>query len=154
MKKIIIKIVLTLAALLLGYIVINVIMGDGKTDGDGSFELIILDDNQDVVYNEILNYEKDQTFFDVLNENFELTCANRLYEADSTCSYKFTIMQYKNHIILGIKSDEFDIMTDWDNTFIKIEIYNGNEYVRSTIGFDYVDIEENKKIRISADLVE
>jgi hypothetical protein len=154
MKKIIIKIVLTLAALLLGYIVINVIMGDGKTDGDGSFELIILDSNQDVVYNEILNYEKDQTFFDVLNENFELTCANRLYEPDSTCSYKFTIMQYKNHIILGIKSDEFDIMTDWDNTFIKIEIYNGNEYVRSTIGFDYVDIEDNKKIRISADLVE
>jgi hypothetical protein len=154
MKKIILKIVLTIAALLLGYIVINVIMGDGKTDGDGSFELIILDDNQDVVYNEILNYEKDQTFFDVLNENFELTCANRLYEPDSTCSYKFTIMQYKNHIILGIKSDEFDIMTDWDNTFIKIEIYNGNEYVRSTIGFDYVDIEDNKKIRISADLVE
>jgi hypothetical protein len=154
MKKIVIKIVLTLAALLLGYIVINVIMGDGKTDGDGSFELIILDSNQDVVYNEILNYEKDQTFFDVLNENFELTCANRLYEPDSTCSYKFTIMQYKNHIILGIKSDEFDIMTDWDNTFIKIEIYDGNEYVRSTIGFDYVDIEENKKIRISADLVE
>ncbi|BCR36665.1 hypothetical protein [Mariniplasma anaerobium] len=154
MKKIILKIVLTISALLLGYIIINVIMGDGKTDGDGSFELIILDSNQDVVYNEVLYYEEGQTFFDVLNENFELTCANRLYEADDTCGYKFTIMQYKNHVVLGIKSDVFEIMTDWDNTFLKIEIYDGNEYVRSTIGFDYVNIEENKKIRISADLVE
>lgn len=154
MKKIILKIVLTLVALLLGYIIINVIMGDGKTDDDGSFELIILDSNQDVVYNEVLNYVEGQTFFDVLNENFELTCANRFYKADDTCSYKFSVMQYKNHVILGIKSDDFEIMTDWENTFLKIEIYNNNNYVKSESGFDYVDIEENKKIRISADLVE
>lgn len=154
MKKTIVKVVLTIAALLLAYLIINVITGDGTTDGDGSFELMILDINDDIVFDETLSYQQGQTFFDVLNENFELTCANRFYEADISCSYKFSIMQYKNHVILGIKSDVFDVMTDWDNTFLNIEIYIDDKYVKSTVGFDYVDIEQNKKIRITADLVE
>ncbi len=154
MKKIILKIILTLAALLLAYLIINVIMGDGTTDGEGSFELIILDINDEIVFDDELTYSEGQSFFDVLNENFELTCANKFYEPDDSCSYKFSIMQYKNHVILGIKSDVFDVMTDWDNTFLNIEIYIDDQYVKSTVGFDYVDIEENKKIRITADLVE
>ncbi|MCD4827436.1 MAG: hypothetical protein K8Q99_06655 [Acholeplasmataceae bacterium] len=154
MKKTIIKIALTIAALLLAYLVINVIMGDGTTDDEGSFELVIVDVDNNIVFEDVLTYSEGQTFFDVLNENFELTCANKFYEADMSCSYKFSILQYKNHVILGIKSDVFEIVTDWDNTFLNIEIYIDDTYVKSTVGFDYVDIEENKKIRITADLVE
>ena len=129
-------------------------MGDGKTEDDGTIELTIMDNDNIVVFNESLTYKEGQSFFDVLNENFELTCANRLYKEDPTCSYKFSVMQYKNHVILGIKSNSFEIVTDWDNTFLKIEFYDGNTYVKSNVGFDYVDLEENKKIRIHADRVE
>lgn len=153
MKKSYLKIFLTIVALLLGYIVIDAIMGDGKTDAAGTFELIIMDESETIVFNEDLTYKEGQSFFDVLRENFELTCANRNYRADSTCSYKFSILQHKSHVILGIKSDNFEIVTDWDNTFLKIEVYDNHAYVASNVGFDYVDLEQSKKIRIRAEKV-
>ena len=154
MKKIYLKIILTVVVLILAYITVNAIMPDGVTDDAGEFELIIVDAANVIVYEDTLTYEKDQSFFDVLSKNFTLTCANIRYKEDPSCSYKFNIMSFENHVILGIKSDTFEIMTDWKNTFLLIEVYENEVYTRSSVGFDYIDLETNEKIRLRVDLVE
>lgn len=154
MKKLYIKIILTVVVLVLGYIAIEAIMTDGFTLGDGEFELVIVDQSDQIVYEETLTYKEGQSFFDVLKENFEITCANKYYKEDPTCSYTFNVMSVKSHVILGIKSDTFEIMTNWNHSFIKIEVFNGQTYAQTNVGFDHVDLESNKKIRLTADLVE
>ena len=41
------------------------------------------------------------------------------YQPDPTCSYEFKLFSQTHHIILGIKTDSFDIMTDWDHSHTK-----------------------------------
>lgn len=153
MKPIYLKIILTIVVLLLGYLIIEFIFDRDLILSDGHIELEIIDEQGTTVFNEIIPYQEDQTFFDVLNESFELTCANRSYQPDPTCSYEFKLFSQTHHIILGIKTDSFDIMTDWDHTFLNIEIYDGTKYVDSTIGVDGINLNEINKIRILVDEV-
>lgn len=151
MKPIVIKIILTVAVLLLGFIIIEFVFNRDVIHDAGFVELTIMDEHEEILYQKILYYEENQTFFELLNENFELTCANSFYQADSTCSFKFNIMGQQQHVILGIKSDKFEIMTDWDKTFLNIEIYDGNTYVDSSVGVDMIDLNEIDRIRILVD---
>ncbi len=151
MKPLHLKIILTIVVLLLGYLIIDVVFDRNLIHEAGEIELIIVDEHQEIVYHNILPYEKDQTFFDLLNQKFTLTCANRFYNPDSTCSYEFNIMGQSNYVILGIKSDTFEIMTDWSKTFIKIEVYDGEKFIQATQGFNHLDISNFEKIRLIVD---
>ncbi len=151
MKPIVIKIILTFAVLLLGFIIIEFVFNRDVIHDAGFVELTIIDEHSDTLYQKVLYYEENQTFFELLNDNFELTCANQFYQQDSTCSFKFNIMGQQQHVILGVKSDKFEIMTDWDKTFLNIEIYDGNTYVDSSVGVDMIDLDEVHKIRILVD---
>lgn len=151
MKPIFIKIILTIAVLLLGYMIIEFVFNRDVIHDAGFVELILIDKDDRVVYQKVLYYEENQTFFELLNEHFELTCANQFYQPDNSCSYQFSIMGQQQHIILGIKSNTFEMMTDWDKTFLNIEIYDGNAYVDSSVGVDMIDLDEIHKIRILVD---
>lgn len=151
MKPIVIKIILTLAVLLFGFLVIEFVFDRDLIHEAGEVELIIMNENQEILFHDILAYEENESFFDVLNERFTLTCANQFYQPDDTCSFKFNVMGQENHVVLGIKSDDFEVITDWDNTFLNIEIYVDDTYVDANQGFDMIALDDVDKIRIVID---
>lgn len=151
MKPIVLKIILTFAVLLFGFLIIEFVFDRDLIHEAGEIELIIMDENQEILFHEILPYEENQTFFDVLNERFTLTCANQFYQPDDTCSFKFNVMGQENHVVLGIKSEAFEIVTDWDSTFLNIEIYNGENFIDANQGFDMIELDQVDKIRIVID---
>ncbi len=151
MKPIVIKIILTLAVLLFGFLVIEFVFDRDLIHEAGEVELIIMNENQEVLFHDFLAYEENESFFDVLNERFTLTCANQFYQPDDTCSFKFNVMGQENHVVLGIKSDDFEVITDWDNTFLNIEIYVDDTYVDANQGFDMIALDDVDKIRIVID---
>lgn len=151
MKPIVIKIILTLAVLLFGFLVIEFVFDRDLIHEAGEVELIIMNENQEILFHDILAYEENESFFDVLNERFTLTCANQFYQPDDTCSFKFNVMGQENHVVLGIKSDDFEVITDWDNTFLNIEIYDDDTYIDANQGFDMILLDDVDKIRIVID---
>ncbi len=153
MKPLYLKIFLTIAVLLLGYVIIEFVFNRDVIIYDGEVELTIIDESGITVFEQVVYYEKDQTFFDILNDKFDLTCANRSYQEDPTCSYEFKLFSQNHHVILGIKNESFEIMTDWQNTFLNIEIYDGTNYVDSTVGVDGISLNDIDKIRIIVDKV-
>lgn len=151
MKPIVIKLILTVAVLLFGFLIIEFVFDRDLIHEAGDIELIIMNEDQEVLFHEILSYEENESFFEILNERFTLTCANQFYQIDHTCSFTFNVMGQENHVILGIKSESFEMMTDWDNTFLNIEIYDGETFIDANQGFDMIQLENIDKIRIIVD---
>ncbi|AUD63723.1 hypothetical protein BK010_09015 [Tenericutes bacterium MO-XQ] len=151
MKPIVLKIILTITVLLFGFLIIEFVFDRDLIHEAGDIELIIMDENQEVLFHEILPYEENKSFFDILNERFTLTCANQFYQPDNTCSFKFNVMGQENHVVFGIKSEDFEVMTDWDNTFLNIEIYDGENFIDANQGFDMIELDKVDKIRIVID---
>jgi len=151
MKPIIVKIILTLAVLLFGFLVIEFVFDRDLIHEAGEVELIIMNENEEVLFHEILPYLENESFFEILDDRFTLTCANQFYQSDDTCSFKFNVMGQENHVILGIKSDDFEVITDWDNTFLNIEVYNNGTFIDANQGFDMIELDDIDKIRIVVD---
>lgn len=151
MKPIVVKIILTLAVLLFGFLVIEFVFDRDLIHEAGEVELIIMNKNEEVIFHEILPYLENESFFEILDNRFTLTCANQFYQPDDTCSFKFNVMGQENHVILGIKSDDFEVITDWDNTFLNIEVYSNGTFVDANQGFDMIELNDIDKIRIVVD---
>ncbi len=151
MKPIVVKIILTLAVLLFGFLIIEFVFDRDLIHEAGEVELIIMNENEEVLFNEILPYQENQSFFEILYDRFTLTCANQFYQPDDTCSFKFNVMGQENHVVLGIKSDDFEVITDWDNTFLNIEVYSNGTFVDANQGFDMIELDDIDKIRIVVD---
>ena len=153
MKSYKLKILLTLFILLLGAYIINTFFDNRLVYDMGSVELTIIDDDGITLYSDNLSYDENESLFDALNHEFMLTCATYTYENDQSCSYTFNLFGLKNHVILGIKSDSFDIMTDWNHTFIKIYVYDDKKYIEATSGFDYIQLDQYQKIKLVVEKV-
>jgi len=151
MKPIVLKIILTLAVLLFGFLIIEFVFDRDLIHEAGEVELIIMNENEEVVFHEILPYQENQSFFEILDDRFTLTCANQFYQPDDTCSFKFNVMGQENHVVLGIKSDDFEVITDWDNTFLNIEVYSDGTFVDANQGFDMIELDTVDKIRVVID---
>lgn len=151
MKPIVLKIILTLAVLLFGFLIIEFVFDRDLIHEAGEVELIIMNENEEVLFNEILPYQENQSFFEILDDRFTLTCANQFYQPDDTCSFKFNVMGQENHVVLGIKSDDFEVITDWDNTFLNLEVYSNGTFVDANQGFDMIALDTVDKIRVVID---
>ena len=64
--------------------------------------------------------------YDLLNENYELGCANSSYQLSTECPSGI----FSSRILLKID----DLETDWRNSYIAI--YENDEY--SVLGIDYI----------------
>ena len=151
MKPIVVKIILTLAVLLFGFLIIEFVFDRDLIHEAGEVELIIMNENEEVLFHEILPYQENESFFEILDDRFTLTCANQFYQPDDTCSFKFNVMGQENHVVLGIKSDDFEVITDWDNTFLNIEVYSDGTFVDANQGFDMIELDTVDKIRVVID---
>jgi hypothetical protein len=149
MKKTAIKMMITGVVLALSYLFITVFMVDNQAVTDGTIDLEIIDQDETMIYTGALSYKKGDTFFDVLDRHFELTCATRTYQADPTCSHTFHGITYQGHVVLGIKNDDFNVMTDWRHTFLAIELFDGETYVFATEGISNLPYEDYVGVRIT-----
>jgi len=83
-------------------------------DTQGGIHIEVVDQEGNIVINDYYDFEEETSLFDILQENYEIGCADSSYNIDYTCDYK----ALNNHIILGIEGVE----TDWTNSFLEIKI--------------------------------
>lgn len=106
----------------------------GSANNDGYITVIINNKNNQIVSQERIAFEKGDTLFDVIDENYELTCDNSAY----------------GHYILGISGKGFMIMTEGNtSSWIWFEVAylkDGIEYSNNINLDDYNQIEVNNGI--------
>lgn len=112
----------------------------------GYFSLIILNEDESIVYDETLLFSDGESLYDAMERNFKLICANKNYEKDETCSYTFPFAQSK--VILGIEVNNIVLETDFKTTFLEIQIYENGNYRPSAKGFNNYKLTDGDKIRI------
>jgi hypothetical protein len=149
MKKTAIKIIISILALAIVFGAVKLLSNPHVAQEDGSIHIIILDEEGVILFDDDVSFYVDDTFFDVINRKFNLTCANRYYQQDQSCSYEFVVMDQKNRVLLGIQNETFEIMTDFNQTFIQIEVLNDSTFVLATQGVNQLKFEEGSTIRLS-----
>jgi len=128
------KIIISIVVVLVGALVIRLLTVENRSTEAGSIYLYIQDEEEHVVFEGSLSYEEGDSFYDILNRHFDLTCANYNYQPDTECSYSFTTPGASGKVILGIKGDNFDLMTNWSDHFLAFYSYNDNEKKLTTVG--------------------
>lgn len=87
-------------------------------DVEGTITIILIDEIGDTISSEEYDFTSDDTLFDLLDENYEVGCADLSYQLSSECSQNILT----SRVILKID----EIETDWMNTYIAI--YENDEY--------------------------
>ena len=135
------KLILTAIAIgfgALGFFVYDLLT---QTTGNGVVTILVVDANDTVIYEEEHAFTEDDTLFSLLQDNFDLTCANNLYQA-SDC----TNASFFGTVILGID----DLQTDWTTDYIAI--YINDDY--SGYGVDGIQLKDGDVYRFEYTLVE
>ena len=68
-----------------------------KATSDGHINVIVKNIDGEIISNERFEYNKDDSLYELINENYELTCNETQY----------------GHFIIGIDSITTDIYTNW-----------------------------------------
>ena len=110
-NKLSFKILISLVVLLVGLVGIYLLSPNNNAKSDGIIHLKVLDINEEVVFNNELSFNTGDSFYDILSNNFTIICADGSYNPDPTCSYEFNFITYKERIVLGIKNDDFEIIS-------------------------------------------
>jgi hypothetical protein len=148
MKKNGIKIILTIFALLSLFLARTIFFNEHRANQEGTIYLEIIDDNQNVLFDDSISFFEGETLFDILNRTFQLTCANRLYQPDATCSYTFQNITYQGKVILAIEHEDFTISSNWRNNFLSFEVFDGSQYIPAVQGSSTLPFHDETRIRI------
>ena len=135
------KLILTAIALAFGALGFFVYETLHQTEGDGSVTIVVVDENDNVTYSEIHRFTEEDTLFSILQDTFDLSCANNMYQP-SDCSDT----SFFGTVILGID----DLDTDWTTDYIAI--YINDEY--SGYGIDGIQLRDGDTYRFEYTLVE
>ncbi len=132
MKKLVITFIVILAA------IASFFVSDyfNSNDYDGEITIIVVDQIGDTVSNEQYLFIEEDALFDILDDNYNIGCADSNYNLTSECA---EISGITGRIILKID----DIETDWDNTYIAI--YINGDY--STFGIDNIALHDGDVYR-------
>ncbi|MFW6298381.1 MAG: hypothetical protein ACOC14_01750 [Bacillota bacterium] len=109
-------------------------VSDPFSNEAGTLDLLVYDADDEKIIDETYTFDEEDTLFTVMDEHHEMVCADRSYEPDPDCETEFG--NY-GRILLGIE----DIMTDWNNTFLYLEV-NGTQANR---GMDTVELEDGNE---------
>lgn len=149
MNKTATKILISVVSILVVLVLIRLIVPINTADSDGKIYLIILDSHEAIVFEGELSYLENDTFYDILDRHFELTCANQSYQADPTCGFSFQNFTHQGKVILGIKGDTFEVMTDWHQSFLAFEYELNDAFVLATQGPSNMPFNDQERFRIS-----
>jgi hypothetical protein len=149
LKKITFKTMVSIIALFVATLALGMGLNtNNSATTTGAIDLIIVDENGNIVFDDSLNYQEGDSFIDILEREFVLICANAQYQADPTCSYVFRMINSEDKVILGIGNDDFNLMTDWSNQFLAFDVYNGERYELATRGPSNLAFSNGDKFRI------
>jgi len=149
MKNLIIKIIVSVVFIIAVFFTIKLFASENLSLTAGSIQLTIVDDQGVIVFEDDLAFYKGDSFFDILNRNFDLTCANGSYQVDEDCTYEFQSFGFQGKVLLGIKNDDFQVMSNWTNTFLSIEKYDGEAYKLTTVGVSNISFNDQDQFKIS-----
>lgn len=130
MKKVILTIIAT-AILIFGYLAFS----QTYNDIAGEITIIVVDEIGDTISNKTYNFTESDTLFSILDENYELGCADSSYHFSTECEAQ----AFGSRVILQIDT----VVTDWTNTYIGI--YINDEY--SNYGIDSISLKDGDIIR-------
>ena len=106
-----------------------------KNDSIGEITIIVVDEIGDILSNKTYTFSESDTLFSILEENYEIGCADNSYQITTVCEP----LLFSSRVILKIDSVE----TDWINTFIAI--YENDEY--SNLGLDSISLNDGDTFR-------
>ena len=149
MRNLVIKIIVSVVIIIAVFFAIEHFTDENLSLTEGSIHLVIVDQEGITVYDDELLFYEGDSFYDILDRNFELTCANGSYQADETCMYEFQSFGFQGKVILGIKNDDFLIISDWTNSFLSIEKYNDDQYQLTTLGVSNIEFKDQDQFKIS-----
>lgn len=99
-------------------------------DIEGSISIVLIDEFGDTISNIEYDFTSEDTLFGLLDENYELGCANSSYSLSSNCESGL----FSSRVLMKIDSIE----TDWMNTYIAI--YENDDY--SLVGIDFIALND------------
>jgi hypothetical protein len=149
MKNLITKILISVVLMIAVFFAIKYFTNENLSETNGSIHLLIENGDGLVMFDDDLSFYEGDSFYDVLDRNFDLTCANGSYQADESCTYEFQSFGFQGKIILGIKNENFEIISDWTNSFLSIEKYDGQTYRLSTLGVSNLEFKDQDQFKIS-----
>jgi len=127
MKKVIILIISIVAA----YAGVMYFSASINGDSEGGITIILKDDNGDIVSTESYQFTSEESLFNFIRSNYQVTCANSNYKPDSSCEF----VMLESHVILEIDS----LQTNWTGSYLQIFIND----VPSQYGVDKIMLEDN-----------
>ncbi len=133
MKSIIQKIALSIALVLITVGLVYSITVNSDAVGSGSLQIIIVDENDVIVFDDQVTFESGDNLFDVLDRAFEI----------NSTTYSF------GKIVLGISNEDFNVETNWTDNFLAFEQYDGTDFYLATQGVSNIEFNDGDQIRIS-----
>ncbi len=126
-KKIIWRIVLSILLIAL-ITILFVIVGnhDSYAKNDGEIIVLINDKDNNIVSKERINFKKEDTLYNLINDNYSL-------KADETAY---------GHFLKGISNDNFSLETDGFDSWLWFELFYLNEGVSPKKEIDFNDYTE------------
>lgn len=149
MKKLSIKFIVSILALATVFVAMRLLDVTPNHDTAGEIRIILEDVSGQVVYDAWIPFESGMSFFDLLQENFEITCANALYQPDETCGYTFQSFGVSDKVILGIRGTSFELMTNWQNTYLSIHKWDGSDFRLTPQGVMNLPMTDQDQIKIT-----
>lgn len=111
------------------------------SDIEGTISITVKDEIGDTISNKEFDFTSEDTLFSILDENYELGCANSSFQLSDVCEKGM----FTSRIILEIDT----LKTDWRNSYISI--YENGEY--SVLGIDDISLNDGDKFEFNFKLV-
>lgn len=126
MKKLIIKIILSLALIAICGAIVIIYKNHQKSlnTSDGQFTFIVIDIDNNTIINDIIEYEQSDELFELLNEKYDITYKKDLYGV----------------AVYGINN----LITDWVYSYLAI--YVNGEY--SNNGISSIPLIDNMELKL------
>jgi hypothetical protein len=138
MKVIALKIIVSLIVISIAAFLVHYFFIQNQASKDGTFHLIIMDASEEIVYEGDLEFFEGDTFYDVLDRNFELTTQ---------------LPTFLGIVIIGIKNDQFTILTNFTDDFLAIEVYEDGLYRKTAEGAVLIEPEDGQMYRLRVENV-
>ncbi len=148
MKVIALKIAVSIITVITAVVLVHTLTVQNQAEDSGFIRIIIVDENEITVFDDDIAFEEGDNFFDALNKSFDLTCATSSYQADATCSYSFDNFAYDGKVLLGISNQDFNILTNWSDSFLAFEVYDESDFYLATQGVSNIEFKDGNQIRI------
>lgn len=131
MKKLFVTIVV-LSASAIAFFIIKPTL---QNDYDGEITIIVVDQIGDIVSNQEISFVESDTLFQLLDDNYDIACANNQYQISDTCEK----LLFSSRVVLKID----EVETNWLDNYIGIYI----DDVYSTQGIDEIPLRDGATYR-------